>query len=357
MIEDMIKKQNSMELNEININDKDEDKKKLILDSNKYEDEKMIKIKDMDYSSTKIINKIIYQNRIFKTIFISILLLIIIKKIDNIKICLCAIAKKENLYIPEYLNYYKNIGYSHIFLYDNNEIGDEKCEDVISKDLIDNFVTIIDYREIKGKHVPRQFDAYYDCYEKNNENYDWLSFFDLDEFLEFNNSLNLQTFFGDEKFKECQVIKINWLMYSDNDLLYYENKPLVERFNESLFNDPNNIKIKSTVRGNLRTNYWEKYHSPHTALTKYRNCNSAGERVSIDSYIVVPPHYEYAYIKHYAVKTIEEFCIKIKRGYPDQVVIYNDETMKRYFDYFFTRCKKTKEKLDYIKKIFNYTYL
>jgi hypothetical protein len=82
------------------------------------------------------------------------------------------------------LNHYKKIGYSHIFLYDNNEIGDEKFEDVINKRLINNFVTIIDYREKKGKHVPRQFQAYYDCYEKNKANYDWLSFFDLDEFLD-----------------------------------------------------------------------------------------------------------------------------------------------------------------------------
>ena len=146
-------------------------------------------------------------------------------------------------------------------------------------------------------------------------------------------------------------------MYSDNDLLYYEDKPLVERFNTSLFDDPSNRAIKSTARGNLPINYWKTSGNPHTALTKYINCNSAGERVSVDSYHVVPPHHEFAYIKHYAVKTIEEFCNKIKRGYPDQVVIYTDERMKQYFDYFFTRCKKTKEKLDYIKKIFNYTYI
>jgi len=339
------------------------EKTELISDSDKYEDKKSIKINDINYSSTNIIDKIIYHNKIFKTIFICILIFIIIQKNDirnnkgQIKVCLCAIGKKENLYVNEYLNHYKKIGYSHVFLYDNNEIGDEKFEDVISKDLIDNFVTIIDYREIKGKHVPRQTQAYYDCYEKNNRNYDWLSFFDLDEFLEFNGSQNLQSFFGDEKFKECQVIKINWLMYSDNDLLYYENKPLAERFNTSLINDLSNNAIKSTARGKLLVNYWKKSGNPHTALTKYKNCNSAGERVSVDCYHVVPPHLEYAYIKHYAVKTLEEYCNKIKRGYPDQVVVYNDKTMKNYFDYFFKRAKKTKEKLDYIKKIFNYTYI
>ena len=95
--------------------------------------------------------------------------------------------------------------------------------------------------------------------------------------MEFNKSQNLQKFFGDEKFKECQVIKINCLIYSDNDFLYYENKPLFERFNAPLFNDPSNKAIKSTARGNLTINYWKKSKNPHTALTKYINCNSAGE--------------------------------------------------------------------------------
>jgi len=335
--ENLKKSQNSEELNEKNSSYKDEDKNELILDSNYYEDEKEIKINDIDYSSTNIIHKNIYLYliRIFKTIFIGIFIFLIIPKNENIKVCLCTIGKKENLYVNEYLNHYKKIGYSHVYLYDNNEIGDEKFEDVISKKLINKFVTIIDYREIKGKHVPRQTQAYYDCYEKNNKNYDWLSFFDLDEFLEFNNSQNLQTFFGDEKFKECQVIKINWLMYSDNDLLYYENKPLAERFNTYLINDISNRAIKSTARGNLTINYWKKSRNPHTALTNYINCNSAGERVSIKSYHVVPPHHESAYIKHYAVKTIEEYCNKMKRGYPDQIVVLNNKRMKSYFDYFF----------------------
>ena len=70
--------------------------------------------------------------------------------------------KRENLYINEYLNHYKNIGYDHVFLYDNNDIGDEKFEDIISKDLIGKFVTIKDYRGIKGKNVPRLYEAYKD---------------------------------------------------------------------------------------------------------------------------------------------------------------------------------------------------
>ena len=101
-------------------------------------------------------------------------------------------------------------------------------------------------------------------------------------------------------------------MYSDNDLLYYENKLLVERFNTSLFDDPSNRSKKSTAKGNLPINFLKKSGNPLTALTQYINCNSPEERVSVDSCHIVPPHHEFAYIKHCAVKTIEVFAIKLR---------------------------------------------
>ena len=38
------------------------------------------------------------------------------------KVALCAIGKEENLYALEFVNHYQNLGYGHIFIYDNNEI-------------------------------------------------------------------------------------------------------------------------------------------------------------------------------------------------------------------------------------------
>ena len=45
------------------------------------------------------------------------------KKKKRIKVSLCVIGKKENLYVNEYINHYKKLGYRHIFLYDNNAQG------------------------------------------------------------------------------------------------------------------------------------------------------------------------------------------------------------------------------------------
>ena len=38
---------------------------------------------------------------------------------NETKVCLCAIAKNENLYIREFIEHYKKIGYNNIFIYDN----------------------------------------------------------------------------------------------------------------------------------------------------------------------------------------------------------------------------------------------
>ena len=48
------------------------------------------------------------------------------------KTALCAIAKNENLYIREWVEYYMKLGFSNIILYDNNNINGECFEEVIN---------------------------------------------------------------------------------------------------------------------------------------------------------------------------------------------------------------------------------
>ena len=174
-----------------------------------------------------------------------------------VTICLCVIGKKENLYALEYINHYKKLGYNHIFIYDNNDINGERFEDVINEYITSNYVSIINYRGFRGFIQNAQFDAYNDCYEKNNKKYNWLSFFDFDEFLELKDNIQtIQDFLGKKIFRKCLNIKINWMIYSDNDLIYFENKTLKERFIKPIFNSTINYNIKSTVRGNLKINHF-----------------------------------------------------------------------------------------------------
>ena len=49
-----------------------------------------------------------------------------------LKICICTLGKNENLYIKEFVEFYKNYSVDKIFLYDNNDINGERFEKVIN---------------------------------------------------------------------------------------------------------------------------------------------------------------------------------------------------------------------------------
>ena len=283
------------------------------------------------------------------------LILISINKNKELKVCLCTIGKKENLYASEFVEHYKKIGYDKIFIYDYNDIGDERFEDVLNNQISNNFVKIINYRGYRGKRQSPQSDAFIDCYEKNKNNYDWLSFFDFDEFLEINKNRNIKEYLKNKIFKKCANIKINWLMFSDNNLLYYENIPVQKRFAKPLYHDHANIVIKSTVRGNLKFNYWRNMNNPHSSNNYLTACNSMGNIINPTSFYISPFNHEYSYLKHYPTKTIQEYCNKIKKGRADLFIKFDNKTLENYYNYFFERNIKTKKKIEYFKNSFNFT--
>ena len=272
-------------------------------------------------------------------------------KIKKLNICLCSIGKKENLYVKEFINHYKKLGYNHIFIYDNNDIQSERFSDVLMPEIKNGFVSIINYAGFRGKYNCSQIEAYYDCYKKNSRNYNWLSFYDIDEYLELKQTnLTIQEFLNDKRYKKCANVKINWVRYySNKEALYYEDKPLQIRFSKSLLNHTSNKHIKSTVRGRLKKNYWSNAINPHSSLSTYKSCSSSGKIVNSKSPFVEPPDYEYAFIKHFYTKSFEEFCLKLKRGWPD--ITDNIALINKLIN----ENKNKTEKLKIIKKVFNFT--
>ena len=318
----------------------------------KYKSKKYQKLYYSNKSKSSIINYLL----LFFTIFIIILLFILLfrkyKKNKNkckskTKVGLCIICKRENLYIKEFVDYYRNLGYNHIFIYDNGDPGDETYDNVIKENINNGFVSLIDYRNEKNGQI---FKAYEDCYEKNNKNYDWLSFFDIDEYLVLKpDNVCIQEFLDNERYKDCQNIKFNWLIYTDDDKLHYENKPVQERFLTPNYNCTwFNQHVKSSVRGNLSTNYWTKANTPHASDHECIACSSSGNQTDKGSPFINPPDYTNAILKHYRTKTVEEYCNKMKKGKPDRQIDYREM-----INWFFDTNKVTQEKIDIFKKEFN----
>ena len=247
-----------------------------------------------------------------------------------LKILLCTIAKEENKYIKEFVEHYQKLKVNKIIIYDNNDIDSENFTDILKNEISNNFVKIINYR---GFEQP-QIIALNNCYEKNNKRYDWIAFYDVDEFLHIINYTDLNKFMSLPRFKKCQSILINWKYYGDNDLLYYEPKPLSERFTKPFYfnNSHENIKYKvsaakTIVRGGLKI---EWMHLPHY-LKNTINCRPDG---SILYNYFSPPQYSIAYLSHYTTKSTEEFAERLIRG--DVFLNSSSEYIKnRIFQYYF----------------------
>jgi hypothetical protein len=237
---------------------------------------------------------------------------------------ICLIVKQENRYIKEFVNYYRKLKINKIFVYDNNDLNGENLEDILSKYIKYNFVEIINYR---GKYKPQK-QAYNNCYINNNKDYNWMAFYDADEYLYINNYTNINKFLSLPQFKNCSSILINWKYYGDNDNIFYEPRPLQQRFTKPFYfniNNKRNIYFfcagKSIVRSRLNLTW---AHFPHYLKNKPM-CRPSGE--ILKNYFS-PPNYSKAYIKHYATKSTEEFIERIIRG-----AVCTKYTSKKYIIY------------------------
>lgn len=266
--------------------------------------------------------------------------------------CFGAIARLENLYIRDLISYYLSIGFSKFIFGDNNYPNIEKISDV-TQDYIKK--GIVDIIEIFGSSINQ--DAFYEIiYQKYKRKCNWISFFDIDEYLRMhsqdNEIISVQQYLSNPIFQKCESITINWLIYSDNNILNYDNRSVLERFTTPCYTNRENRLVKSIVRGNLNKKVFTS--SSHVPDKRIMRCNSIGKRIKYYSYFYLkPPVLKYTYLMHYTTKTIEEYINKtIKRGQNGNLIYDKNERVRKFFQI----NNFTKEKLRIFEKAFNMTF-
>ena len=277
---------------------------------------------------------------LFDYIFFLVIIIVTIK--FKKKICICTLGKEENKYTREFVQFYEKIGVDKIFLYDNNHEDGERFDEVIEDYINKGFVEIIDWR---GKKL-LQLSSMNDCYKKNNKNYDWLIFYDIDEYINLKSYSNIKLFLNEGKFSECQLIYLNLIPHTDNNHLYYENKSLFERFPERVpITKPEGkkLEVKFIIKGNISK---VKIFNQHYCNHKLKNCNGFGKKNTISYIHTKNPDYKYYYIDHFFSKSTEEFIDKIKKG----DCRYRHSQRKKKLGRYFNQSDVSKEKIDLIEK-------
>ena len=266
---------------------------------------------------------------------------------DDIKLCICTLGKEENKYIRDFVEFYEKNGIDTIFLYDNNDIDGEKFNEVINDYIDKGFVKILNWRGTSKT----QFIILDDCYRRNKDNYDWLFFYDIDEYIHLKNYTNIKEYLKEKKFNNCQKIYLNWVIHTDNNLIYYDNRSLHERFPDI---EPNTKKKKKGIK--YRVKCILRGHNPNNELSyydlvskKFKGCNGYGKKALLfNRAFTKNPDFENYYIDHYYSKSVEEFVKKVNKGdgFFEKKTIYKKHRIKRYFNF----NEITLEKIEYIEK-------
>ena len=160
----------------------------------------------------------------------------------------------------------------------------------------------------------------------------------------------LKDFLTNETFDKCEAILFNWLIYTDNDLIYYDNRTLLERFPVPNYDVLDNIMVKTVVRGNLNKTIFNPQKPIHIPDKNVMICNSIGEIFTdYNLYSVRPPVYKYGYLKHFITKTAEEYVTKIYRGANRNIPYKVADKVRLFFRF----NNYSQEKFKYFKEKFN----
>ena len=265
--------------------------------------------------------------------------------------CILTKAKDENLYVREYVEYYLKLGVEKFYFGDDNPDDVENLSDVL-----DDYIKkgIVDIEYINSRNLTH-YDFFEYAFKSLKSRCKWFLLYDVDEFLEFTDkNMSLKSYLDMPVFDKCDVIKIHWMVFDDNNLLYYDNRTLNDRFPQGLRYNVYNIYHKSIMRGK---NYEGVLftidgtsHQPTNNVSA--QCDALGNFERLGKGIMGYPKFKYCYIKHYTCKTAEEYAIKLLKGNHQNEPVNFKERM----EYFSKINNLNEEKLKLIEFITNQTF-
>lgn len=219
------------------------------------------------------------------------------------KTALVCIAKNEDEYILEWINYHQKLGFDKIFIYEN----DWRC------DLNSDIITKI---PLDGKQ--QQVIAYNHFISQFYKKYDWAAFLDVDEFLVLKKHTNIRDFINE--YSEFPAIGINWAIFGNNNhTSITDNYSVIQRFTKRQNGVDKHIKVIVKLDSHVRM----IIHNTNSFCVDTNKNKIKGPFNHNGSDDV-------AQINHYFCKTKPEFMLKINRGKADALDYRSESEFETY---------------------------
>ncbi len=266
------------------------------------------------------------------------------------KVALCVIARLENKYIREYIEYYRDLGFDKIFIYDNNRPDEEKIVDEVKDFVDDGFVDVIDWKHFCPND---QRTSYQDCWDKHHNEYDWIAFFDADEYLTLNYASNIKDFLNNKIYDGYYIVTVGAEDYDDNDIIINDSKTRLDKYTRRGKKQVDNW-VKSIIRceGNIVDFLYNGYYTFHVPKIEHQEliCDVDGhfynmiQEKSFIPGLLYSGGWKNAFLKHIPTGCIDDFA---KYKNVRKHIHWHDFIGIQYFR---DRNEMNQEKEDYITK-------
>jgi hypothetical protein len=213
------------------------------------------------------------------------------------------IAKKEQDYIKEFIDYHLGIGFKKIYLYDNED-------EPFYETYLNNKNVIVTHMPFNNYHKGVQYialDHFVSTYMKDATH---VAHIDIDEFIVLKKHKNIEKFINEYIVGDCQGIGINWRFFGSSGHTEKKNEPNTQRF--TMCEEKGDKHIKTL----FKTKYFNGYGTVHHVyFTKGYNKSTNGHILKdsfnedIDLSVIQ--------LNHYKCKTLPEFRIIRQRGRAD----------------------------------------
>ena len=176
---------------------------------------------------------------------------------NNLKIALVCISKNEENYLREWIEYHLRLGFSEIFIYQNNwRYPLEPLDDPRVHMLVMDGITM-------------QNKCYDSFIQENSTYFDFAAFIDVDEFLVPTTGESLERILEDYVNEDC--IYINWRIFGDNGHKFVENGDYscIKRFTKCAVNLH---RLGKNILNFRKNGNRYSFYNPHIALIDKKTC-------------------------------------------------------------------------------------
>jgi hypothetical protein len=209
---------------------------------------------------------------------------------STIKVAICVVAKGEDHYLKEWLDYNQKLGFDKVLLFQNDWRTDLE-HPILLKGICDG---------------PSIQTPLYSSILQDNTEYDWLAFIDCDEFIVLKKHNNIKELI--EEYKDrTDVIGLNWFMYGNLGIEKRESNSLIKMFTKR------SSQINQHIKVIVNKNVDSVMMYPHCT---YKESMDTNGNKFLGPFNPNGPS-DVAYINHYYNKTKEDWILRCERGRAD----------------------------------------